>query len=327
MSERGRLFKIGELARLSGVPVKTIRFYSDLGILPPSEVNEAGYRLYSDTDRARLALIRTLREIGLDLQTIRALLEEKITARQALALQLEAVEVELRTLKRRRALLKAALRQGEETALSYLNWAGTLAKLDALDREGFLSRHLERAFEGVPVDETWKATFWQGAVLDLPDEMSEAQLEAWLELAELVSDPAFLRRLNEMGRATWEAIGPEQRRAEWSRELQAIYREAVEALQAGELPDGERGQALVERYLQLHARVFDRSDDPDLAAFLIAATEQRTEPAAERYWELIAVLKGWEPGPTVGDAHRWLVQGLRHRANAGEPGGTMTAER
>jgi DNA-binding transcriptional MerR regulator len=50
------LYKIGELSRLSGVSIKTIRHYSDQGVLPPSGVTEAGYRLYSEADRSRLEL-------------------------------------------------------------------------------------------------------------------------------------------------------------------------------------------------------------------------------------------------------------------------------
>ena len=55
-------FSIGRLAALTGLPVKTIRFYSDAGLLPPSGRTEAGHRRYTATDVARLQLVRTLRE-------------------------------------------------------------------------------------------------------------------------------------------------------------------------------------------------------------------------------------------------------------------------
>ncbi|MGH2849634.1 MAG: MerR family DNA-binding transcriptional regulator, partial [Solirubrobacteraceae bacterium] len=56
----GAQFGIGELSRLTGVPVRTIRFYSDSGLLPPAGRSEAGYRRYDDGAQAQLGLIRTL---------------------------------------------------------------------------------------------------------------------------------------------------------------------------------------------------------------------------------------------------------------------------
>ena len=56
-------FSIGRLAALTGLPVKTIRFYSDAGLLPPSGRTEAGHRRYTAADVARLQLVWTLRRV------------------------------------------------------------------------------------------------------------------------------------------------------------------------------------------------------------------------------------------------------------------------
>lgn len=61
------LYSIGDLARRTGLTVKTIRFYSDSGIVPPTDRSPAGYRLYDIDALARLDLVRTLRDLGLDL--------------------------------------------------------------------------------------------------------------------------------------------------------------------------------------------------------------------------------------------------------------------
>jgi DNA-binding transcriptional MerR regulator len=65
------LYSIGDLARRTGLTVKAIRFYSDRGIVLPTDRSPAGYRLYDIDAVARLDLVRTLRELGLDLPTIR----------------------------------------------------------------------------------------------------------------------------------------------------------------------------------------------------------------------------------------------------------------
>jgi DNA-binding transcriptional MerR regulator len=308
-----RLYKIGELAELSGVPTKTIRFYSDIGALPPTRVSASGYRLYSDTDRGRLALIRALRDIDIPLPSIIDLLHSRGSVTTALSLQLAAVEVELRTVRRQHALLKAALDKGEAAALAYLDQARTIAKLGALERQQFLSDHLERAFDGVPVDEAWKARFWQGAALDLPEELIEAQFAAWLELAELVSDEDFIRRLNEMGREAWGAARAQDGAADWGGDTQRIYFEADEARRAGHTPHDARGQQLVDAYVRQQARVAGRLDDPGFPADLLATIERNTDPRAARYWELIAVLKGWPAESPIATGHNWLVEGLRWR--------------
>ncbi|MFE6747749.1 MerR family transcriptional regulator [Kitasatospora purpeofusca] len=67
------LFTIGDLARRTGLTVKTIRFYADSGIVPPTDRSPAGYRLYDLDALARLDLVRTLRELGLELAVGRAL--------------------------------------------------------------------------------------------------------------------------------------------------------------------------------------------------------------------------------------------------------------
>ncbi len=53
------MHSIGELARITGLSVRTIRFYSGGGAVPPPERSEAGYRLYDDEALARLELVKT----------------------------------------------------------------------------------------------------------------------------------------------------------------------------------------------------------------------------------------------------------------------------
>jgi DNA-binding transcriptional MerR regulator len=65
----------GDLARATGNTVRTIRFYEEQGLLKPSVISEGGHRRYTDQDLERLRLILDLRELGLSLLDIRALLE------------------------------------------------------------------------------------------------------------------------------------------------------------------------------------------------------------------------------------------------------------
>ena len=65
---------IGDLARLTGTKVNTIRFYEEGGLLPQAERTAAGRRIYRDADTRRLAFIRQSRNLGFPLDAVRELL-------------------------------------------------------------------------------------------------------------------------------------------------------------------------------------------------------------------------------------------------------------
>jgi MerR family copper efflux transcriptional regulator len=71
-----RLLKIGEVASLSGLPVKTIRYYEEIGLLVPTvERSQVGYRLFSDRVLNRLAFIKRAQSLGLTLSEIKDILK------------------------------------------------------------------------------------------------------------------------------------------------------------------------------------------------------------------------------------------------------------
>ena len=70
-------YTTGEIARLSGVSVRTVQYYDDRGILVPSELSEGGRRLYSEDDLKRMRVICFLRDTGLPINSIAALLAEE----------------------------------------------------------------------------------------------------------------------------------------------------------------------------------------------------------------------------------------------------------
>jgi MerR family transcriptional regulator, copper efflux regulator len=63
--------RIGELADRSGVPVKTIRYYEDIGVLPAAARTASGYRDYDDVTIDRLGFVRAAQGVGLTLGEIR----------------------------------------------------------------------------------------------------------------------------------------------------------------------------------------------------------------------------------------------------------------
>ncbi|KIL37768.1 MerR family transcriptional regulator [Gordoniibacillus kamchatkensis] len=67
-------WKTGDLANMTGLTVRTLRFYDQIGLLSPSGQTESGHRLYSESDLSRLHQILSLKELGLSLDDIKSVL-------------------------------------------------------------------------------------------------------------------------------------------------------------------------------------------------------------------------------------------------------------
>ncbi len=65
-----RQLRIGELAAELGINPKTIRYYEEIGLLPPAKRNENRYRFYDHADRERLHFIGQAKAVGLTLEEI-----------------------------------------------------------------------------------------------------------------------------------------------------------------------------------------------------------------------------------------------------------------
>lgn len=101
-------WKIGELAEATGLTVRTLRHYDEIGLLTPSERTDAGYRLYAKADLARLQQIRSLRQLGFPLARIKTLLDGETYAPDRIVAQhLEHVEGQITLHQRLRDQLQA----------------------------------------------------------------------------------------------------------------------------------------------------------------------------------------------------------------------------
>jgi DNA-binding transcriptional MerR regulator len=70
-------YKVGEMARLAGVSVRTIHHYEAIGLLDPSGRTDAGHRLYTESNVGRLARIKGLTALGFSLHEVRACFDDE----------------------------------------------------------------------------------------------------------------------------------------------------------------------------------------------------------------------------------------------------------
>ena len=203
--EENHSYSIGDLSRRSGLSVRTIRFYSDVGVVPASARSASGYRLYDVEAVARLDLVRTLRDLGLPLESIRALLNAQTSLPEVAAAHLKVLDHQIQTLRLRRGVLRAAAKTNttpEEVALMH-----RLAKMSEVERQHLIDDFLDDAFGDTNANPELVAML-RAMRPELPDDPEPHQVEAWVELAELVQDPDFrasVRRMAEYQAAERDA--------------------------------------------------------------------------------------------------------------------------
>lgn len=189
--ERPHLLTIGRLAHRTGLPVRTLRFWSDEGAVPPVARSAGGYRLYDAESVARVGLVRTLRELGLGLDDVCRVLSGRTTVAEVADAHVAALDAQIRSLKVSRAVLSTVAKRGstvEETALM-----NRLARLSAAERKQIIDEFKEEVFGGL--DDPRLRDRMHTFSIELPDDPTPEQVDAWIELAELVRDPDFRARL------------------------------------------------------------------------------------------------------------------------------------
>ena len=301
MIENGTgLFTIGELARATGLTVRTIRYWSDEGALPPVARSTGGYRLYDAASVARLELVRTLRELGLGLDDVRRVLAGETTVAQVAAAHVAALDAQIRSLKVTRAVLSSVARRG--STAEEMTLMNKLARLSAAERKRIMEEFVEELFHGLDsVDPAIQARMRSIAV-GLPEEPTPEQVDAWVELAEMVQDPEFraqMRKVVEFNAADQEHAATAGRSVWFPMRLLQL---GAEARARGIAPESPEAEAILREAL----------GDGDPAAVL-ERLESASNDRLARYRELLSTMKG----TGTPSAHRaefgWVVAALRAR--------------
>lgn len=290
---------VGELARAAGLSPQILRHYEQLGLLRPRRT-AAGYRVYSDADRARLDVVRTLRELDVDLATIGRVLRGATNLRATAELHINTLEHQASLIRRRAAVLRVALRHTGELETSRIRRLHALARLERNEKARFIAEQLGKrmAESGPPA---LQRAILDAARIELPDDATLDQLDAWLELAELVSDDAFLAHYRAKPRTP---VAP-------SRGVQRAQDAALRAIRAGVEPDEKAARPIVRQWIRALAKQRGRTDERVFAAELLTAAESGRFEKEQRFWALLATLKpemAKHPAYAVGP---WLMRAAR----------------
>ncbi|HEY2075150.1 MAG TPA: MerR family transcriptional regulator [Streptosporangiaceae bacterium] len=306
MDGGGTLYSIGELAGRTGLTVKAIRFYSEHGIVVPAMRSQAGYRLYGIEAVARLELVRTLRDLGVDLQTVRKVVHRELSLCEVAEVHAQALTVQIHTLFLRRAVLAAVARRNATP--EEMNLMHQLAKLSERQRLLLIDDFLKASFGGVGADMAFEG-IGRSMTPVLPDNPSSEQMEAWIELAELSEDPDFralVRQLAE-AHAAERAVGPTRPHPD----IGAITRDVVgPALESGVEPTSPEAVPMVGTLAVHYAPLADGLDNDELLRRLLVHLSAVADPRRERYLQLLAVINGWPPPESLAPMLGWSIEAL-----------------
>ena len=111
---------VHEVSRLTGVSIRTLQYYDRIGLLPPAEYTEAGYRLYDDTALETLQQILLFRELEFPLKEIRQIIQSPaFDRRKALEQQVELLELKKERLDRLIALARGIQTTGVKQNMDF----------------------------------------------------------------------------------------------------------------------------------------------------------------------------------------------------------------
>jgi DNA-binding transcriptional MerR regulator len=210
--------KVGELARRTGLTVRTLHHYDEMGLLKPSLHSGAGYRLYTRGDVARLQQVLSMRQLGFALEEIRDCLDRPGFApleviRLHVARLREQIELQRKLCERLEALAERFGTAEEVSADEFLFTIEVMTMIEKYytpeqlkyfeERRQAGGREMEEATQKGP--QMWADLFADvdaAMAAGVPPEDSKAQelAKRWLALVTLVTggDPGIFNSLRRM---------------------------------------------------------------------------------------------------------------------------------
>jgi MerR family transcriptional regulator, thiopeptide resistance regulator len=185
--------KVGELARRTGLTVRTLHHYDEIGLLKPSLHTESGHRLYTADDVARLQQVISLRQLGFGLEEVRDCLDRPdFSPLEVIRLHVARLREQIdwqRNLCERLEALAAHFRTAEEvSADEFLRTIEVMTMIENYytpeQLESFRKRREEAAASGVDIAKQGQAD-WAALLADYTAELERGTDPADPRLQEL----------------------------------------------------------------------------------------------------------------------------------------------
>ena len=247
---RTKSYSIGELARLSGTPVRRIRFYSDKGLLPPTARSEGNYRLYTDMDFARLELIRALRAAGVELSSIAQVIAQSLPLAEVLRVRLGLLEREISAQVRVATAIRATLSLPHPTEDDFRRVL-TMATLSNAEMQTKIREYVDSICEGSTIDSKNRERMVSFCACEIPDNPTVEQVGIWKKIEILLEDEDLRRSSNISMKKIYNEFGGVSYRTHFPEMVAPL--EA--AWKSGTLADASHVQELARRLISFEAEM------------------------------------------------------------------------
>lgn len=192
---------MGEVATATGLTVRALHHYDEIGLVTPSVRTGGGHRLYTGPDLVKLYQVTAMRQLGLSLEQIGDLLAERVGVREVIDEQLDQVDRQIRTAVRLRKQLVAA----REATLDVSGFIEIIRLMQ--DMQGYLTQEQIEAMHRRMADLGVVAEHAIG--VEMPRLYAEAQDE--MRGGTPYSDPAIRRIVDRLDELSWILRGGQNR--------------------------------------------------------------------------------------------------------------------
>ncbi|MFF2480410.1 MerR family transcriptional regulator [Paenibacillus sp. NPDC058071] len=287
-----RTYSIGEVAKMIGSKVRTIRYYDEIGLVKPTSHTEGGHRLYTTEDIWRLELTATLRYLDFSIVEISRLLSGVLSVDKALDWQIESLSVQVSALTNMISILQQAKRQ-QGDSMRYLYDFVQAKASNAEKRKQFIAEKVEASdlFEGIPSE-------WQSPMLHYfnkyivnQEKTTAQQIAAWNELQEIINDPQFMRDAKNTEFVIYiKELQPRYDADTWIKKLDQIYVRLSQAVEAKKSADSPEVQAIIEESVSLYNNTEQTIYNKAFLNSFLEHSEQTRTPLIDRINRLCAIM-------------------------------------
>ncbi|WP_405410579.1 MerR family transcriptional regulator [Streptomyces decoyicus] len=294
---RESTWTIGQLAARTGLPVKTVRYYSDVGLLPVAERSAGGHRRYRPEALEQLHLVQRLRALDTPISTLTQLTSGERGLGDVIADEMGLVRSRLAELRWRQATLEALDNCSAQERLRRLEVLSRVQRLpEAQDR---LARAWGQTIPASVPARLADAVIAQ-AVPEPPENPTADVVLAYAELHTLTRHQDFP--------VYWACPNV--------RDKASLYADLLDTseLAADPVADGlsPRPGEVLDHFSRACARSRGEDDTPGFRAYM-GAHLHGTIPLFRRYWQHVATITAAQR-PNLGITHCWLVEALASQA-------------
>lgn len=175
------------------------------------------------------------------------------------------------------------------------------------ERVDILQRFLDRVVSGSAIDMKWKEWMLEMSRPDLPDNPTDEQIDAWIELSALVAEPSFIDKMRRNAEDSVIRLKGEVLQERW----QTVLAKSRDAMSRGVRPGSAEAQSLAGDYLEGWARA-QGTDLNEENTRRMGRKILEHKPNMQRYWELIHILRGM-PFPKADEVFSWIDQAVMIR--------------